>query len=863
MPGVHGSGPAAPPQVFLRRLERAAEPLTTGLAPGKVVGDFRLLRLVGQGGMAQVWEAEQRSLGDRHVAVKFVRPERVTARTLELFAREARAGGRLNHPGIVATHGHGASEGLAWIALELVDGAWTLRDFLDEAARLPELPQGYDAHVARMVAEIADAMQVAHDAGVIHRDLTPQNVLVTSADRPKVTDFGLARITDESPLSRTGDFAGTYLYMSPEQVLGLRSGLDHRSDVFSLGVILYELLALRRPFQGDTPHQIAAQIATKDPPELRSIRSRIPRDLAVITGKAMEKDRDRRFASMAELAADLRRHLAHEPIRARPPGPFERVLKWIRRHPGPSATAAVGGLALAAISGLLWANLRANRELLGANLDLEQERANLAEANRSLEAKTAESEGRRLVAEREQARADRVAEDLLSLSARQELQELEGEAALLWPADEARIEPCEAWLERAARLVAELPAHQAKLAELRTRALPASAPAGSAREWHFAEPEDRWWHAQLAQLVDGLTAFADERTGLFSAGTSPEHGWGVERRLEFALALRDDFAGGAPARAWAEALPRIHAAYPGLALVPQVGLLPLGPDPDSGLWEFAHLATGTPPARDARGRLVLEDGSGLVLVLLPGGRSWMGAQRLDPALPNHDPMAEEVEGPVHAVELAPFFLAKHEMTQGQWLRFVGRNPSIYQPGSAPVGRPLSLRNPVELVGFEHGREVLARLGLELPTEAQWEYAARAGTQSPWWTGAEKESLDGAANLADAYCRQRGGPAGWLYEDWLDDGHAVHAPVGSFAPNPFGLHDVAGNVWEWCRDAFGRYDAPLRPGDGERLAPGATDHVTRGGGFALPAALARSAYRGRSSPEAYEYLGLRPARRITP
>src|SRR5262245_63580236 len=221
---------------FFRRRAERPQP-APGLASGKVVGEFRLVALVGQGGMGQVWEADQTSLG-RRVAMKFVRPERVTAHQLELFAREARAGGRLSHTGIVAIHGHGESDGLAWIAMELVSGAWTLKDFLDEVGKLPEVPEGYDRHVARLVAEIAEAMQAAHEAGVIHRDLKPQNVLITSDDQPKVTDFGLARITDETALSVTGDFAGTYLYMSPEQAMAKRMGLDHRTDVFSLGVVL-------------------------------------------------------------------------------------------------------------------------------------------------------------------------------------------------------------------------------------------------------------------------------------------------------------------------------------------------------------------------------------------------------------------------------------------------------------------------------------------------------------------------------------------------------------------------------------------------------------------------------------------------
>jgi serine/threonine protein kinase len=361
---------------FFRRTEKEKLEPAPGLTPGKIVGDFRLDALIGQGGMGQVWEAEQLSL-KRAVAVKFVRPERVTAHQLELFAREARAGGRLHHPGIVAIHGHGQSDGLAWIAMEFVSGAWTLKDFLDEAARLPEVPEGYDGHVARFVAEIAEAMQAAHEGGVIHRDLKPQNVLITADDHPKVTDFGLARITDEAALSVTGDFAGTYFYMSPEQAMAKRMGLDHRTDVFSLGVVLYELLALRRPFEGDTSQQVVEQIMYRDPADPRTIRSKIPRDLAVIAGKALEKERHKRYGTMRELAADLRRHLADEPIHARPPTRIDRTLKWIKRNPGKSSAAAIVAVALLVISALLFANVRANRAL--------------ARSNTALEAKTTES----------------------------------------------------------------------------------------------------------------------------------------------------------------------------------------------------------------------------------------------------------------------------------------------------------------------------------------------------------------------------------------------------------------------------------------------------------------------------------------
>jgi WD40 repeat protein len=202
---------------------------------------------------------------------------------------------------------------------------------------------------------------------VVHRDLKPQNILITEEDRPKVTDFGLARIVDEQALSHTGDFAGTYFYMSPEQVAAKRAGLDHRTDVFSLGVVLYEMLCLQRPFQGDTEHQIAEQILIKEPPPLRAIRSKVPRDLAVICGKAMEKDRDKRYQSMGDLAADLRRWLSSQPIQATPPTAIDRVVKWARRNPTKSATGALSFVAVFALSWLGFDLAESNEALKTSN----------------------------------------------------------------------------------------------------------------------------------------------------------------------------------------------------------------------------------------------------------------------------------------------------------------------------------------------------------------------------------------------------------------------------------------------------------------------------------------------------------------
>lgn len=901
------------PLFFLRRTEKEKLRPATGLTAGRTVGDFHLVAQIGQGGMGQVWEAQQLSL-KRRVAVKFVRPECVTAHQLDLFGREARAGGRLSHPGIVAVFGYGESDGLAWIAMEFVDGAWTLKDFLDESARLAEVPVGYDRHVAELVAKIAEAMQFAHEARVIHRDLKPQNVLITADDQPKIGDFGLARITDEAALSTTGDFAGTYLYMSPEQALAKRMGIDHRTDIFSLGVVLYELLAQRRPFGGDTPHQVAEQIVTHDPPDLRTLRSKIPRDLAVIAGKALEKARDKRFQSMREFAADLRRHLANEPIHARPPTRRDRIVKWAMRNPGRSSAAVIASVALALITLLLVANVRAKRDLLAANADLSSERTNLASANTALAAKTVESEVLRKDAEAKR-------DEVLKLSALQELDDLLAQVDGLWPAYPEIIPRYEKWIRDAELLLAELSVHRESRAELRSKALAQSAEERSAaradhpeaarlveleaevagaadaaaaatgaeavrsaeerlarleqqrddleaelsqrRDWRFPEeePEARWWNNQLTKLIEELEGL--ERGLLAADGTSQAHGWSVPRRLAFARSIATGFAeGGEHERRWSEALPEIRAAYPGLSLSPQQGLVPIGPDPEGGLWEFAHLQTGAIAQRGGDGRLVLQEDTGLVFVLLPAGTFWMGAQGTDPDKPNYDPQARAEEGPVREIAVSAFFLSKYEMTQGQWLRFVGSRPSIYQSPNRMVP---SLLHPVEQVSWNSSKEVCERLDLVLPTEAQWEYGARGGTSSVWWTGDERESLLGVANLADQ-AAARGGADWDTIMDWpeLDDGYCVHAPVDRFAPNPFGLHNVHGNVLEWCPDGVYRTNFSQASEEEPVSDPaGFASRIFRGGSFDYAAAQARSAKRFVATPDHLGgNVGLRPAREIT-
>jgi len=388
------------------------------------------------------------------------------------------------------------------------------------------------------------------------------------------------------------------------------------------------------------------------------------------------------------------------------------------------------------------------------------------------------------------------------------------------------------------------------------------------QDWRFPEGEEnaRWWNANLSKLITSLEALKDPRSGLLSPepdAVSEAYGWSVPRRLEFARTIHERSVSGSEAsRLWAEAIAAIEASpkYAGLRLSPQFGLLPIGMDPESELWEFAHLQTGEPAVRGADGRLVLTEATGLVLVLIPAGTFWMGAQSTDPNGRNFDPQALGDESPVHEVTLSAHFLAKHETTQGQWLRLSGGNPSRYQGGK--IAR--TLLHPVEQVSWHESVEWTRRIGLSLPSEAQWEHGARGETDTPWWTGAERESLRGKVNLADQTARKAGAP--WSdTNDWpdLEDGSVVHSEVGWYAANGFGLHEVAGNLWEWCLDGLGNYSAAPST-DPVASAAGSAVRVARGGSFSHAASGARSAVRYGVTPEVRGvFLGLRVAKGITP
>ncbi len=893
---------------------------------------FRLKGEIGRGGMGVVirtWDEDLR----RHVALKVVlgsaRAEstgdtpQLDALTLGRFLEEAQVTGQLDHPGIVPVHELGLdAKGQVYFAMRLVKGQ-TLEQVLQ---KVQDGHEGWSpTRTLGVILRACEAVAFAHSKNVVHRDLKPDNIMVGRFGEVYVMDWGLARVLgrkdtrdlrlkepppttstavtpdaragtpsrpDEPLVTRDGQAMGTPAYMPPEQAQGRVEEIGPPSDVYSMGAILYHLLAGQKPYMPPgarlAPREVAAMVALGAPEPVARLNPTAPAELVSICEKAMAREMAARYRTTLDLARDLRAYLENRVVSAYESGPIAELRKWVKRNKALAATAGAAFLAALVLAG--WAlvergTARAEAGRADQNATLAERRATEAEAERAR---------------------------VLRLSDMKTLADLKTRVDALWPAHPDKIEAMETWLAEARKLAARAPAHEATLAELRSRGTPQPHPreaelaelkteaAGLAeklestedqeerqaiekalaenpsrmaaleaqikreRPHAFTDATDSWWHDTLVELVSGLTSFqADDRYG--------ETIRSVENRLAFARTIQQRSIDEVRA-AWDEAIasianPEECPQYHGLVIKPQVGLVPIGRHPDSGLWEFWHVQTGEKPERDYAGKLVLTEDIGLVLVLIPGGTFWMGAQAKDPQGRNYDPQATDDEseknGQPVEVALDAFFLSKYEMTQGQWQLFSGGNPSNYWPGTGFGGKTTTVLHPVEQVSWEDCTEMLGRLGLVLPTEAQWEYGCRAGTDTPWWTGRDKLDLDEAGNLCERFCKENGGPAVWAYEEELNDGYTAHGPVGSFRANPFGLHDVIGNVWEWCRDGYGSYDLPVMQGDGERRVQGALDRVYRGGGFSYTRARARSAYRNYVTPgDRGHDLGCRPARVIS-
>jgi serine/threonine protein kinase/formylglycine-generating enzyme required for sulfatase activity len=800
---------------------------------GAQVQRYRNREELGRGGMGVVYRVHDAAL-DRELAMKLIGPgwqsggedAGASAGVVLRFFREMHVLARLDHPGIIPIHDVGVAEdGRPFFTMKLVapdadsDGptgrSRTFESVLERSAEGdPNWGQG---RLLNVLLRVCEALDYAHRQGVVHRDLKPSNVMVGQFGEVYVTDWGIAQLdkdmwapsesaqvsaskdaadaqADEpTEITLAGELLGTPEYMSPEQARGER--VDHRSDVYSIGAILYRMLARTPPYQdGTSPDTRRASLEV-----LEILRSEAPRpvrqlvpdahdELVAICDRAMARERGARYQEVSALAQDLRAFVEGRVVQAFATGPWIEARKWIKRNPALASTLlALLTLVLASLAGV----------------------AVIQSAHRS----------------KLQLVADYSLPDYLL-----------AEEARLWPAAPHVAAGMTAWLEDAEGLLRRGPQHRAMTQ--------ADADGGI----------DGAQSAKRRLVIEFMDALESPVDSPLTA---------MRRRLEFANTIMARSVSGDDAkRRWASAVDEIEKSphYGGLRLQPQMGLLPIGPDKQSGLWEFAHLETGEAAVRGEDGRLVRSESTGLVFVLVPAGRFIMGADATpDLESTNYDPFARPVESGGGSIELDAFFASKYEMTQAQWMRVQGRNPSKRRPGYYPSGLEGNLLHPVENISWNESMLVLGRMGLTLPTEAQWEYLARAGARTPWWT----ETLAGSTNLADISAKDAGAP--WLPEgEWpsIEDGAVFHTEVGSYSANAFGFHDVAGNVNEWCLDWFGGYHASARARDGLREPTLRDGRVWRGGSYASTVIECRSAHRQRDDPaQGAQDRGVRPVRAV--
>ena len=383
-------------------------------APAQL-GEFRLIREIGRGGMGVVFEAEQGS-GGRRVALK-VLPAGASpdARRRHRFQAEAQAAGFLRHEHIVPVYGTGFDAGVHYSVMQFIDGRplsdvlrelKTARDALDHDAARIDLPglalpvvgsawrlsasarsssvvRQHCHRAVRWAVQAADALEHAHQLGVVHRGIKPSNLLIDGRGRLWVTDFGLARLPqDKNELVQSDRHVGTLRYLSPEQLCGSRGSTDARTDIYALGITLYELLSLQPAHAGPGGEELRARILQHEPARLRRMNRSIARDLETVVMKAIAKDPAARYASAREFAADLRRFLADQPVRARRPNLLHRSVRLSSRHrPAVIAAACVLLLSLAGSTAVLWSANRSSAANLDELRHLEmQERAALDNA---------------------------------------------------------------------------------------------------------------------------------------------------------------------------------------------------------------------------------------------------------------------------------------------------------------------------------------------------------------------------------------------------------------------------------------------------------------------------------------------------
>ena len=754
---------------------------------GKTVSRYKILALLGRGGMGEVYLAEDTELG-RKAALKFLPPQYISDPELKArFKREARAAASLNHPNIITIYDIGEHQNHAWTAMELVDGE-SLRDLM--IRREPEIGDVID-----MMMQACEGLGEAHRAGIIHRDVKPANILLDRRGRVKIADFGLARIEGVAPLTKESLIMGTPAYMSPEQVRGKQ--LDARSDIFSLGIVLYELLTRRLPFKGDNELALFEAIKNQPPEPLARYKASVSPGLQRIIDKALDKELETRYRNAEDLLVDLKREKRQllqpaQPTATIPAPPAQKAKKPIIQPPPeikPPRTSrrpliiTAAALALVVLVYVIVKNWSTSPEsaapvkkpamTVSDSLYLQYKNAGDAFFNRN-DFDNAKRQYQQALKQR--------------------------------PNDQYAT----AWIDSCDRKIA--------LKNLAQRE--------KLYAQYVKDGNDLYQRRQYEDAKNKFEKALEQKPGDGYALAKKEAcDEKIKERQQLYTKSKDAGDAFFKQGKYAEAKTAYEQARDYAA--------------DDGyvarkIQECNRLLTPAPPQKTEPAPIrTAPEG----MVRIPASSFMMGSDD-----------GESDEKPVHEVYVDAFYMDKNEVTVAQYQRFLN---AVNRQQPEQWNEQLQYPNrPVVYVSWEDANVYAKWAGKRLPTEAEWEYAARGGYTGmggkprykfPWGD-------DASASKANFDSDGKRG-----YNSW-EDARRYLKDIGSYAANGLGLNDMAGNVWEWCADWYASDYYQNSSRQNPKGPSTGSYRVLRGGSWDGDAQGCRSAFRYFAYP-AYRHASV--------